>query len=512
MFGRKKGFSAASTKITSARMRRSQVGTHVEQRIHHANKRMNASAVGFSSSRKKRRAARGLVDHVTPHTSSAESAREYTRRQNKRELTNQHQKKSNRSRILTIILALFCACCLALCAGVAVFVNSINAKLSLGETNVVSALSAQEANSPYYLLCAADLGKDAESSVNECAYALVRIDETERIVTVVMLPENLSLSTSADAIQTLKSVGQQGDAALISAVENFAQVKISHFAKTSAQSLSELTKEVGGVSVDLVEEVDDPSAGDVYLAAGTQVIESSSVSTLLRASNYSGGVETQAKNRAAFFCALAKRLAEPTGFAFFQQAEDISQFVQTDLELFDIASIANALREQTIFYTTCVPGKTSSTTKTSGGENTSSSSIQTSASTSVFVPSSAKWSALMGYVGAGLDPAQATSLATSIDPASFTIAVRNGTSVAGSAAQLSNLLNQAGYKVEETGNVDDYTTYPETLVIYLDDAYKTDAEALVETIGAGRVVNGGSYYTFSTDILIIIGQDYQPFA
>ena len=29
-------------------------------------------------------------------------------------------------------------------------------------------------------------------------------------------------------------------------------------------------------------------------------------------------------------------------------------------------------------------------------------------------------------------------------------------------------------------------------------------------MGAGRAINGGSYYTFEADVLVIIGTDYQP--
>ena len=62
----------------------------------------------------------------------------------------------------------------------------------------------------------------------------------------------------------------------------------------------------------------------------------------------------------------------------------------------------------------------------------------------------------------------------------------------------------------ETGNVDDYTVYPETLVIYHDEALSPAADAVVKAMGAGRAINGGSYYTFEADVLVIIGTDYQP--
>ena len=114
----------------------------------------------------------------------------------------------------------------------------------------------------------------------------------------------------------------------------------------------------------------------------------------------------------------------------------------------------------------------------------------------------------MEYVEAGKDPSTIKTDAPGVDPAGFTVAVRNGTSITGAAAQLSKLLGEAGYNVVETGNVDDYTIYPETLVIYKDEAFEIAAKAIVSDLSAGRVVNGGDFYAFDTNVLVIIGTDW----
>ena len=66
----------------------------------------------------------------------------------------------------------------------------------------------------------------------------------------------------------------------------------------------------------------------------------------------------------------------------------------------------------------------------------------------------------------------------------------------------------AGYDVKSVGNVDDGTVYPETLVIYKDEAFEIAAKAIVSDLSAGRVVNGGDFYTFDTNVLVIIGTDW----
>ena len=36
------------------------------------------------------------------------------------------------------------------------------------------------------------------------------------------------------------------------------------------------------------------------------------------------------------------------------------------------------------------------------------------------------------------------------------------------------------------------------------------AHAVIEALGVGRAVDGSAYYTFDTDILLILGSDYLP--
>ena len=50
--------------------------------------------------------------------------------------------------------------------------------------------------------------------------------------------------------------------------------------------------------------------------------------------------------------------------------------------------------------------------------------------------------------------------------------------------------------------------YTETLVIYRDPLFESAAQKVQEDIGAGRVVNGGDYYQFNGDVLVVVGQDW----
>ena len=61
---RKQGLTQARAKLTSHRMRSATVGTHVPRR---SSRHMNGEAVGFSSPRKRKRAARGIGNYSARH-------------------------------------------------------------------------------------------------------------------------------------------------------------------------------------------------------------------------------------------------------------------------------------------------------------------------------------------------------------------------------------------------------------------------------------------------------------
>ncbi|MBR3689636.1 MAG: LytR C-terminal domain-containing protein, partial [Eggerthellaceae bacterium] len=128
----------------------------------------------------------------------------------------------------------------------------------------------------------------------------------------------------------------------------------------------------------------------------------------------------------------------------------------------------------------------------------------------LFIDSTDKWKSMMQSVEAGGDPNSTVSAAVGVDRTAVTVEVRNGGGITGVGAKMGESLAALGYVVEKVGNTDDGTTYPETLVIYKDAAYESAAESIVSDLSAGRVVNGGDFYTFETNVLVIVGKDWIP--
>jgi len=97
------------------------------------------------------------------------------------------------------------------------------------------------------------------------------------------------------------------------------------------------------------------------------------------------------------------------------------------------------------------------------------------------------------------------------EPSSFTVSVQNGTSIEGAAATMASVLKSAGFKVGDVGNAEQ-PIYEETLVVYKgsDSQGASRARAVIDTIGVGRAVEGESYYTFDSDVLLVVGADNKP--
>lgn len=494
---RKKGFSATHSKLTSRRLRSATVGTHVPRRVR-SSRHMNGETVGFSSPSKQKRAARGFVDNVLPSTASGESSSQFSRRVSRREFTQEIQRRARVRRIVVAVVCLVAVVAVAVAVGVATFFGSLDAKMGLGGSDASSALVAAKDGGPSYTVVAADL--DPAGAANGVdgpdAIALVRVDAASRAVSIVSIPPNLQTSLKDGNAHPLREAAtSEGDASLVNAVADFAGVDVSHFVKIDAAGIERLVDAFGGVQVDVPEEVDDPTAGDVYIPAGSQTLDGAGALTLLRAANFTGGLDTQAANQRALLTSLSLRMLDAGSFGLLATLDSVGGAFSTDMGASDALALADSLRgmDASAVRGCAVPGYESERD-----------------GTTYFVASGDEWTEMMGLVQEGKDPV-VEEKAPSVDPGSFTVTVRNGTEITGAASQIAESLKDRGYKVTDTGNAD-ATVYDETLVVYDDDAFEAAAESVVETLGSGRTVQGGGFYTFDTDVLVVLGKDWKPAA
>lgn len=498
MFKRNRGFTAAQSKLTSHRMRSAMVGTHVPQKRRSSSTRMNADAVGFSNTRKKKRAARGVVNTLLPSTATRETQSDYSRRVGQRDLSQDVQRNVCIRRIVTVAIAAVAAVAIAGGAGMVAFFNSLDSKIGLKDFDVAAAL-AKPQEGAWYALLAADLGAAVVTQEQEGpdALALARVDTASRAVTLISIPVNLPVTLKDGKMHPLREAAAEGDAALVSAVAEFAGVDIAHYVKADAAGIAALVDTLGGIEIDVAQEVDDPVAGDTYLAPGTQTLDGNAAVIFLRAQNFANGIEDQTQNQRAFLASLAARLLESGGgFPLALKLDAAGGSFSTDMSAADALKLADTLSgiDVASVQGALVPGYEA-----------------TRDGATRYVVFGDAWGSMMALVDAGESLVLDDREYAQVDRGTFEVEVRNGAGIAGGAAQVGECLTADGFNVAGTGNADS-SEFPETIVVYDGDEHKEQAEEVARALGVGRTIVGAGYYEYDTDVLVIIGKDWKPLA
>ncbi|MEG1751026.1 MAG: LCP family protein [Raoultibacter sp.] len=499
MFGRRTGFSKGHSRRVSRRVKSATLGTHVARpahSTHQASHRNTSEQLDFSSHKHRDRARRGEINQVVPNTSSRESHKAYSHRVGQLDLAKKVRRRSKRNSIIVGVILLAVVVAVVGATTTLTYINSVSSKMSLDNDAARSALSAAKVNEPSYTLLAAPFSPAGSEEVQADMLMLARIDVTGKQVTLIAIPPNTEVTLSNGEVRPLRDAyGVAGDAEVIGAVASFAGVPISHYVKIDEEGLKTLVDALGGVTVEVTEEVDDPLAGSDYLAKGTQTLNGEQSFTFCRARNYAQGTQTREANQLIFASALANKLLTVNTAALPAMVDTLSVCIKTDYSAADITALIEAMRglAPEAIHVANVPGST----------------YLNADKQRLFTVSASAWKTLMETVNAGGDPAQRATAPVVVDPKSFTIAVRNGSNVTGLAGETAALLTGDGFQVSETGNAES-PVYTETLVVYKDPAKADAANAVVAALGCGRATDLNAFYAFETDVLVMIGKDYAP--
>lgn len=437
----------------------------------------------------------GEIGYVRPQTTSGETPSDYSRRAQRKARSQRPPLDIPIRTIITVVLLVVVT--IGVAAGVAscVFQGSVNSRMTLQDSTVSEALSAPEhAEDAYYMLFAGSFDEEQDQDFADILM-LVRVDAQQGKATIVSIPSNLiwTLSDGSNGfIGNELAIG--GNAGLVRTVSNLAGVKIAHFATTDATGFASLVDALGGIDVNLPEEVDDPEAGSIYIPAGTQTLNGAQALVVCKAKNYLGSYEVRSANQMKVLTALVQKAASGEGLGAQQSTLDaVAGTFRTDLSASDALNLLGhfgAASENTQMAR--VPGYSGY----EGGE------LQYS-----LAPNA--WKNMMEKVNNGGDPNEKSEAVQSVDPSKYTLTVKNGAGVAGMATEAADILEGLGYKVKETGNTDQFA-YNETLVVYKDEKNAAAAEAIADSLGVGRPVDAGIYYDFKTDLMVIVGQDWKP--
>lgn len=418
-------------------------------------------------------------------------------------LVEEVRSRKRRKNVLVGIVVALVIVLVAVGVGVYTYFATTNSKLDLAPSNASEALTAAQEGEPSYVLCSIDLGispsapKSYDTPENATGYMLVRVDVQARSLTFVTIPANTIVRFSNGEYHPLYMALDEGaEAELVRRVADLAGVGINHYVTTTADGVSAMVDLMGGVDVTLDSEVDDPYSGTQVLMAGESTLNGSQAVQLLRAQNIAGGSSAVTRNRVDLTCAALSKALSGRGFDVASLVSDVSHHIDTDLTASDLLALADAFTPfDTVDVWQCtIPG----------------SEITTSDDKTAYDLRTSQWEKMMALVKDGEDPNAPDESVRNVDASQTTVEVRNGTLTTGAASQMADILRSKGFQIDGVGNTNDNTIYSETLVVYTSSENSGAAQAVVDALGCGRVVNGGDFYHSNADVISIVGSDWTP--
>lgn len=471
-------------------MRRATLGTHVA-RIPSP----FASHKDSPNPRRTRNVERGEIHQVLPNTSTRESRRDYTNRMSQQAFIERAVASGRRRKIAGLAVLALLALAVAAAAAWFVFIGGVNDRLKIQDSTLTAALAGAPADGPVYTVLSASFD-DGDAGAGPDVALLVRTDASNASASAVVIPGDVSVTLSDGQPHRLgeaDSIG--GDAEVVSAVESLTGVQVSHYVETDAEGFVALVDLIGGIDVHLAEQVSDPDAGETVLPAGTQTLSGEQALFLCRANDFVSSPEQQrGMNEAMVAQALFKKFVGMGKLAFYTGMDGFADCIKTDMDVraaYDMLSSLRGIVAESVM-TGVMPTYTSGTGLDAYQQ-----------------PIRDEWDEMMTRFAAGeVFRQDKQDIIGSVDPTSFTVTVNNGGSVEGAAADASSLLEEAGFKVVSVGNAAQ-AVYDSTLVVYQKSDDEAKAEALVATLGTGRAVLDSVNYAFDTDILVVVGKDWQ---
>ena len=202
-----------------------------------------------------------------------------------------------------------------------------------------------------------DMGARTDTNI------VVRVDPIENVVSMVSIPR--------DTLIEIDGVGREkfnaaytygGESGTIAAVKKLCGVDIDHFAEVNFENMVGLIDAIGGIDVEVDEEIDDEDAGG-HIDAGKQHLDGEHALIFARSRHYYDGDYTrQANQRKVILAIVNKALTAPaTELSGLIQAS--TKFVTTDSGIdFDfIYSLADQMRhnpKDIKIYSATIPSST----------------------------------------------------------------------------------------------------------------------------------------------------------
>lgn len=442
------------------------------------------------------------------------------------------QKRRHRKRALIATLSVVFVLLLTGVGAAWAYMSNINSSLNDGvDQDLLSSLSVTDsASDPFYMLLIGIDKSEERETTNEYGGAyrtdsmiLARIDPKDKEVTLISIPRDTQVTIGSHGTQKINAAyAFGGPSGAVKAVESLADVSISHYAEIDFDGFAAVVDSLGGVDIDVQYEINDPDYTG-YLAAGEQTLNGEQALIYCRSRHaydkIGDGDAIRAANQRTMISAIMKKLMSSDIATLTNTVSTLAQYITTDYSVSGILGLAQSMvgiDTDNNVYSAAVPTESvyennvwyeklqktawdKMMSRVKQGLSPTEEDVVDKASGTVMASS--------GSGGSGSGDTGSSSTSDSSSSLSGTkVAVKNGAGISGCASQAAAKLTPQG-AICETGNADDYS-YKNTLVIY-DGNNQEKAQKVADLLGKGTVKKNDGTYSFSGDILVVVGKDWQ---
>lgn len=334
---------------------------------------------------------------------------------------------------------------------------------------------------------------------------LAKVDPISKQVWMLSIPRDTRVNIPGYGHEKINAAYWHGGPQLaIRTVAEFTGVEINHYMEVDFYSFKAAVDAMGGVWVDVPKEIDDPKAAGAsykrqaaHIDAGYQLLDGDHALVFVRSRKYVDADFGRMRNQQLFFKALADQVAARQNLAKLPKVVmAVHPHIGTDMSLMEMIRTAQALKSagSKNLYTATLTGEWKSPFVWTDEENMRQMIERMQAGRS-FDDTSTVTAEDTG----GSSVSDIRSLQISVD-------VRNGAGISGCAKQAASILKARAFNVAEVGNANQFV-YDNTMVVYKDDASAAQRVADVLPPGA-KVVESRGMYSFKSDILVVIGKDW----
>lgn len=357
---------------------------------------------------------------------------------------------------------------------------------------------------PYNILLLGSDIRPGEKAARSDTIIVARVDEKRKKVWMISIPRDTKAEIPGYGTDKINAAHFYGGPTLtVKTVERFLDVEINHYMEVEFEGFEGVVDSLGGVWIDVDTDIDDWNAAShskkhkaKKIDKGYQLLDGEHALTYVRSRDFPDADFTRMRHQQTFFKALAAQSMRVRNVARIpKMVRSFARFTTTDMSVSELVRAANALRGMP-------------------GENLQATTVKGEWITPYVIADEAQKKRIVTAFKKGRDieprakdAKRSAKAPPGIDPSSVTVTVRNGAGIEGVAKEAADALKSGGFRVGEIGNAGQFV-YEDTLVVY-GDGCEEAAAAVAAALPHGRAVASRGMYSFESDVLVVVGKDWQ---